>query len=629
MNGEPVLVQALVYLAACVLSVPLAKRAGLGAVLGYLVAGVLIGPQMLGLVGDQKDVVDFAEFGVVILLFLIGLEVRPASLWQLRGSIFGLGAAQLALTALAVALAMMAAGLGWRLAVVSGLVLAMSSTAIVLSTLDEKGLRKGPVGTASFGVLLFQDLSVIPLFAVLPLLAPPGHAIVRVDGGALAAAPPLERALAVLGAVALVVGAGRYLTRPAFRFIAAARLREIFTATALLLVVGVAALMQLVGLSPALGAFLAGVMLAESEFRRELEADIEPFRGLLLGLFFMTVGAGLDLGLLVRHPVLLLAAVAALFAVKAATMFAIARAAGLPNRDAGSVAVALAQGGEFAFVLVGVVGASGVLPASLGRTIDATVALSMIASPLVFGGWEWAARRSFAGAAATPEPPRFQPGVDVILAGYGRVGQVVGRLLQANGYTVSIMDVSMSTIETVRAFGGVRVNYGDATRLDLLEAAGAATAKALVVAIDDRERARELVEIARTTFPHLKVVARAWDRRDAYELLARGADHVERESYEGSLAMARATMGALGMRAHRAARASAVFRMYDMKLFRKLRSTWQEDREGFVLASRESSAMFGRLLRADLEAIGDNAVAEWESKPPAPPSTRVGAGEGV
>ena len=628
-GAEPVLLRALVYLAAGVVAVPLAKRAGLGAVLGYLLAGILIGPDVLGLAGNAADVVDFAQFGVVILLFLIGLEVRPALLWQLRGSIFGLGAAQLLGGGAAVALAAGVVGLSLRASVVVGVVLAMSSTAIVLSTLDERGMRRGAVGNASFGVLLFQDLAVIPLFAALPLLARAGHAGPHAGGGALAGFPAWERALAILGAVAVVIACGRYLTRPAFRFIASAHLREIFTATALLLVVAVASLMQLVGLSPALGAFLAGVMLAESEFRRELEADIEPFRGLLLGLFFMTVGAGLDLGLVFHHAPILVAAVLALLVIKGATMFAIGRIAGLPRRDAGSVAAALAGGGEFAFVLIGIVASSGVIGGALARSISAVVAISMIATPLVFGLWERIAQAAWRGVAApAPADQVFDRDVDVLIAGYGRVGQVVGRLLQANGFNVSVMDLSMSTIETARALGR-RVNYGDATRLDLLEAAGAHRARALVVAIDDRARARELVDIARENFPHLKVIARAWDRRDAYELLARGADHVERESYEGSLALGRATLRLLGMRAHRAMRAAALFRMYDTKTFNKLRGTWEKDRDSFILASRESAAMFGRLLEADIEAIGvDSVASEWDTAAP-PAEERIAAGEGA
>lgn len=614
------MIQVLIYLAAGILSVPLAKRAGLGALLGYLIAGILIGPHALQLVGSRAEVMDFADLGVVILLFLIGLELKPALLWQLRGSIFGLGATQVAACAAAIFAVAWSAGLPWRPALIVGAVLAMSSTAIVLGVLDERGLRRNAVGTASFGVLLFQDLAVIPLFALLPLLSPMGaHApVTHGTVPMLMGVPRWEHALAVFAAVAVVIVGGRYLTRPAFRYIASANVREIFTATALLLVLGVATLMQFVGLSQALGAFLAGVVLAESEFRRELEADIEPFRGLLLGLFFMTVGAGLDIGLLVRQPLMLLTAVAGLMALKTAIMFPIARLAGLPARDAGTVAVALSQGGEFAFVLVGLALASGALAAPLGQLLNTAVALSMVATPLVVLAYERLAARPAAPDAAPTETPVFEPGVDAIVAGYGRFGQVVGRLLEAAGHTVSVMDLSMSMIDTMRALGR-RVNYGDATRLDLLYAAGAGSAKLLVIAIDDRERAIELVEIARQNFPHLKVLARAWDRRDAYNLLAKGADHVERETFEGSISLGRAALRALGMRAHRAQRAAALFRAYDIKQFDIMRARWGEDRQSFLLASRQSYEMLGRVLEADLQAIGaDSVLAEWDTSPPPP-----------
>ncbi len=607
----------LIYLAAGILSVPLAKRAGLGALLGYLVAGILIGPHVLHLVGTRAEVSDLASLGVVILLFLIGLELRPALLWQLRGSIFGLGATQLAACAATVFVAAWSAGLPWRAAIITGAVLAMSSTAIVLGVLDERGARRGAVGSASFGVLLFQDMAVIPLFAVLPLLAPAGApAPPRPGDPMLAGLPGWERALAVLAAVGVIIIGGRYLTRPAFRYIASANVREIFTATALLLVLGVATLMQFVGLSEALGAFLAGVVLAESEFRRELEADIEPFRGLLLGLFFMTVGAGLDIRLFVREPLLLATAVLGLMVLKAAVMFPVARLAGLPNRDAGSVAVALSQGGEFAFVLTGLATASGALELPFAQFLNTVVAISMMATPLVFLAWE---RLSTRKKTADPdETPLFAPGVDAIVAGYGRFGQVVGRLLETTGYTLSVMDISMAQIDTMRAFGR-RVNYGDATRLDLLHAAGAGSAKILVVAIDDRERAAELVTIARQNFPHLKVLARAWDRRDTYQLQAAGAHHVERETFESSLSLGRAALRALGMRAHRAHRAASLFRTYDIKQLEKMRARWGEDRQTFILASRQSYEMFQRVLDADIEALGsDSVLADWEQRAAAP-----------
>jgi monovalent cation:proton antiporter-2 (CPA2) family protein len=592
MNTNTVLIQALVYLAASVIAVPIAKRLGLGSVLGYLIAGAAIGPFALHLVGNQADVMGFAEFGVVILLFLIGLEVRPALLWTMRAAIFGLGAAQLGVIGLCLALAAILLGLPWQQALACGAVLAMSSTAIVLQTLEEKGLRRGAVGTAAFGVLLFQDLSVIPLLVLLPLLAV--APVVAAPTGGLHG---WVHAVAVLAAVAVIVAGGRYLTGPIFRFIAAARLREIFTATALLLVIAVTALMQLVGVSPALGAFLAGVMLAENEFRRELEADIEPFRGILLGLFFITVGASLDFGLVARHPFVVLGLTVGLMAIKAEAMTRLGRLFHLTRADARMVGVSLCQGGEFAFVLTGFVITAHVLPASLGHLLNAVVAVSMVLTPLVFLLHERVMTVPERSDGPPPEAPAFDAAPDVIVAGYGRFGQIAGRLIEANGFRTSVLDISTSQIDMLRRFGR-RVHYGDASRLELLQAAGAAQAKLLVVAIDDRERALELVETARHAFPHLVILARAWDRRAAYDLLNHGADAVERETFEASLAMGRMALERLGVRAHQAHRAAAIFRRHDKRLFEKLRPLWGDD-EGFVLASRQSTRTLEKLLAAE------------------------------
>jgi glutathione-regulated potassium-efflux system ancillary protein KefC/glutathione-regulated potassium-efflux system protein KefB len=585
-----------------VASVPLAKRAGLGSVLGYLAAGCIVGPFVLNLVGETADVMRFAEFGVVILLFLIGLEVRPALLWRLRTAIFGLGGAQLGFTTAALAAAGLALGLDWRMALAAGLVLSMSSTAIVLQSLEEKGLRRGPVGEIAFGVLLFQDLAVIPLFAVLPLLAiltpvvaadAAGHGASLVDG-----LPGWQRTLAVLAAVAAVTIGGRYLTRPLFRFIASARLREIFTAAALLIVVGVAALMQTVGMSPALGAFLAGVVLAESEFRRELETDIEPFRGLLLGLFFITVGASLDLTVAAERPLALAGLVAGLMILKALSMFAAARLFRIGARDGATSAVALAQGGEFAFVLLTFTLGAGVLEAELVRLLTAVVALSMAATPLVLAAYERLvlARKPHREA---PEDTPFEDGApDVVVAGFGRFGQITERLLNVNGFRTVTLDSSIEQIDLLRRFGR-EVHYGDAARLDLLRTAGVEKARLLVVAIDDRDKAVELVEAARQAFPGLKILARAWDRRHAYELLAAGADEVERETFEGGLALGRRALERLGLGERRAVRAANLFRAHDDKLFRKLAPLAGET-ENYILATRDSRETMDRLLRAEL-----------------------------
>ncbi|MDB5436263.1 MAG: potassium transporter, partial [Phenylobacterium sp.] len=571
MNAQPLLVQAMVYLAAGVISVPIAKRLGLGSVLGYLLAGVLIGPFLLNLVGAPGEVRGFAEFGVVILLFLIGLEVRPALLWKMRTTIFGLGAAQLVGTAALVAGASLAFGLDWRVAAAIGLILAMSSTAIVLQSLEEKGMRQGPVGEASFGVLLFQDLAVIPLFALLPLLAPAGTAPVAPDhaGSLFAPLPGWAQALAQLAAIAVVVVGGRYLTRPMFRFIAAARLREIFTASALLAVVGVAALMELVGLSPALGAFLAGVVLADSEFRRELETDIEPFRGLLLGLFFITVGAGVDLRLVAAHPLAIAGLVIGLMALKILAMYGAGRLFRMPHRVALSTAVALAQGGEFAFVLLNFVLGARVLGPELAHLLTAIVAVSMAATPLVSAAYErLVVNREEEG----DEPERLpfdESAPDVVVAGFGRFGQIATRLLLGNNFNVVLLDNSIEQIEIIRRFGWA-VHYGDASRIDLLRTAGAEKAKLLLVAIDDRDKTSEMVEAAHQAFPNLAILARAWDRRHAYELLKTPNVTVERETFESALNMGRKALLKLGLSERRASRAAALFREQDDKFFRQL-----------------------------------------------------------
>jgi glutathione-regulated potassium-efflux system ancillary protein KefC/glutathione-regulated potassium-efflux system protein KefB len=614
------LLQALVYLASGVISVPIAKRLGLGSVLGYLIAGVIVGPFALNLVGEAQDVMRFAEFGVVILLFLIGLEVRPALLWRMRTAIFGLGAAQMLGAAALLSIAAAALGLDWRTALAAGLILAMSSTAIVLQTLDEKGLRQGAVGEAAFGVLLFQDLSVIPLFALLPLLG--GHAgAPSATHSMLDGLPGWIRALAVMAAVTGIVIGGRYLTRPVFRFIAAARLREIFTASALLLVVGVAALMEMVGLSPALGAFLAGVVLAESEFRRELETDIEPFRGLLLGLFFITVGAGLDLKLVAANPWLVAGLVGGLMALKALAMYGAARLFRTPSREAATVGVALAQGGEFAFVLLGFAVGAQVLPPELSRLFTAVIAVSMAATPLLLAGYE---RLALSRERPRDEPERIpfdEAAPDAIVAGFGRFGQIAARLLMVNNFKVVTLESSIEQIEVLHRFGW-RVHYGDAGRLDLLRSAGAERAKLLVVAIDDRDKAVELVEAAREAFPNLTVIARAYDRRHAYELLRRGAHHVERETFESALNMGRRALTALGLSERRALKAAVVFREHDQALFQRLAPVAGEE-ERYILATRDSRETMERLLRAEMARLAEEDGQEDGDRPAAPPQVEA------
>ena len=616
---ENLLIQALVYLTAGVVAAPIAKRLGLGSVLGYLIAGIVVGPFALSLVGEQEDVMKFAEFGVVILLFMIGLEVRPALLWSMRKTIFGLGGAQVLVTALAIAACSLAFGLNWKTALAVGFVLAMSSTAIVLQTLDEKGLRQGPVGRAAFGVLLLQDLAIIPLFALLPLLASAPveliaqHADSGHGGGSLIAElPAWLQTLAVLAAVAAVVGGGRYVVQPIFRFIAQSRLREIFTATALLIVVAVAALMQMVGLSPALGAFLAGVVLAESEYRRELETDIEPFRGLLLGLFFITVGAGINFTIILAQPLVLVGIVLGLMVLKFAVMFGLALIGGATGRAAAAVATALAQGGEFAFVLLTFTVGAGVIGADLAALLTAAVAVSMALTPVAMILYEKAASMMDAAIPdVKPDDPEFDEAEpDIIIAGFGRFGQITGRLLQANGFKSVVLDSDIEQIEVLRRFGR-RVHYGDATRLDLLRAAGAERARMLIVALDDKEKTSELVEKARQAFPNLTILARAFDRRHAYDLLANGADAIERETFEGALHLGVTALRSLGFRAHRAHRAADYFRTHDLRAFEELRPMWGQE-EAYMLASRDAAQTTERLLAADLARMKPGGEEGWD-----------------
>lgn len=618
MPAENYLAQAFVYLTAAVVSVPIAKRLGLGSVLGYLLAGAAIGPFALRFVdGNGGGVMHYAEFGVVMMLFLIGLELRPARLWELRGPVLGLGGSQVLGTALAVTPVALICGLPWRGSVALGLILAMSSTAIVLQSLGERKLLKTPGGEASFSVLLFQDLAVIPILAALPLLAMPGTTAAGVQAHWIDTLPGWAHALAVLGAVTGVIAAGRYALAPFFRYIARTDLREVFTATALGLVVGIALLMQAVGLSAALGTFLAGVVLADSEYRRQLEADVEPFKGLLLGLFFISVGASIDFGYFAREPATIFGLVASLLAIKFAVLLVLSRLFGMAPLDGSLFAFALAQGGEFIFVLLAFAVAQNAITPAVANPLVAAVALTMAATPLLLVFYGKAVRPRL-----VPHPHHDEREADkidehdtqAILAGFGRFGHVVGRFLTANGVRSVVLEHDADWIETLREFG-MKSYYGDATRVDLLHSAGAATAKLFVVALDEQASSLQLVETLQEHFPHLVIFARAIDRTHAYELMRRGLplERVYRETFGSSLEMGVDALEALGVDPAQAERSAQIFREHDEKGMRALAPLFDGDRKVYTSTARQHIQNLENLLRAD-RGVGAKAKAEVEGE---------------
>ncbi len=585
METEGLLFQAFIYLLAAVATVPIAKQLGLGSVLGYLLAGVIIGPHLLGLVGHGGGgVMHVAEFGVVMMLFLVGLELRPSLLWRLRGPIVGTGGVQVVLTTLVIAGLASAAGLRVQSALAIGMIFSASSTAIAIQTLSERGLLSSKGGQTSFSVLLFQDLAVIPMLAILPLLAVAGA--ISTSSTHEVESAPWQRALLVVGVVAAIVAGGRFLVRPVFRYLASIRLQEIFTAAALLLVVGIALAMQKVGLSPALGTFLAGVVLAESEYRHELESDIEPFKGLLLGLFFISVGASIDLPLIRSQPLMIVGLVSSLLAVKFLLLLCIGKISGLEKSQNFTFAFALAQGGEFAFVLVSFAAQNQVLDQRIGNLLVATVALSMVASPFLFMINERLVQPLF----SSQLPDREADEIDekdnpVILAGFGRFGHIVGRILSLQGIKTTVLDLDADQVELVRKLGA-KVFYGDASRPEMLQAAGAETAKLIIIAIDDEEKSLVIVDTVQKHFPNLQILARAAGRDHAYRLLRHGVDRIFRETLGSSLDLSVAALRMLGFRAYEAQRVAKAFRDYDEQTVKEL-AQYSEDESKYIAKSRE------------------------------------------
>ncbi len=568
----------LIYLGAAVLAVPLARLLGLGSIIGYLAAGVAIGPFGFALVAEPEAVLHVAEFGVVLMLFLVGLELEPRRLWSMRQPIFGWGSVQLLGSALLIAAAAMLFGVPWQVALVAALGLAMSSTAIGLAVLGERNLMPTPAGRSVLSTLLLQDIAAIPILAIVPLL---GAAVAASDGrsGWLGA-------LQAVFVIAAIILGGRLLLRPALRWIARSNTPEIFTAAALLLVVAVAALMQLAGLSMALGAFLAGVLLAESEYRRELETDIEPFKGLMLGLFFIAVGMSIDFAAVLGNPGLVLAIVAGFLFAKALVLAAMARLIPIPAAEQPVFGILLAQGGEFGFVVFQGAAGAGVIDGETSSLLLASVAISMLLTPLlllVADRW-WAPRFSIGTATAPTMKELDEPqAAPVIIAGFGRYGQIVGRLLFANGLSATVLEHNSEQIESVRRFG-LLAFYGDATRLDLLRTAGAASAKVLVVAIDDAEQSLKLVDIAREHFPQLAIVARARNVQHLYALRDRGVTLVERETFEAALASGRSVLELLGWQRHEARTLAMRFRKHNLELVEQLAPHFKDEQQLIALA---------------------------------------------
>ena len=610
MHLSDFLIGAFVYLAAAVVAASIAARLGLRSVLGYLAAGVLIGPAVLGLVGSEgQDVMHFAEFGVIVMLFLVGLELQPSKLWSLRKPILGLGGLQVLGTSAAIAIAAYFIGLDWKAALATGLILAMSSTAIVIQSLNERGQLKTFAGQSSFSVLLFQDIAVIPMLALLPLLAFQQSPTAE-SSSLIAELPAWTQTLSVLAAVSAIVLAGRYLMRPLFRFVAQSGIREIFVAFALLIVVGITLMMQFVGLSAALGTFLAGVVLAESEYRHELEMDLDPFKGLLLAVFFMAVGAGIDFDLLLANPLQILELVLGFVLLKLVVLYLIARLFRMKSPDSAHFAFSLAQGGEFAFVLISFCLGLGLLLASQAALLVAIVAISMALAPLLMIANEQFIQPLFVRGGEIRDADVIDESAKVIIAGHGRFGMTVGRMLQGKGYKAVVLDHDAEQIDALRKFG-FELFYGDASRVDLLEAAGGRTAEILVVAVDGREKISKIVATAKKHFPNLRIFARAYDRVHAYELFNAGVDYVHREVFSSSLDMGEQVLVALGQHPFEAHRAAKAFKNFDEKIVRE-QARHAGDTDKMVDIIRNSRAELSRVLTGDRTAsplAGDEA---WE-----------------
>lgn len=599
MDNHNLMIEGLIYLGSAALFVPIAVRLGLGSVLGYLIAGCIIGPWGLKLVSDAESILTFAEIGVVLMLFVIGLELDPKRLWTMRASVFGGGSIQMVGCGAVLSAFCYFLGLDWKIAMLIGLTLALSSTAIAMQAMSECSLTAAPIGRSAFAVLLFQDIAAIPLVAMIPLLASTGEATTLVSFGLSAAK--------VAGALVLVVLLGRYVTRPLLHFVARSGMREVFSAVALFLVFGFGILLEMAGMSMAMGAFLAGVLLASSEYRHALESDIQPFKGLLLGLFFIGVGMSIDFGTLVHQPLLIATLLVGFMALKAALLWLVAPWLGVPKKQRGLFAILIGQGSEFSFVIFSTAQTAGVLPVEWAKALTLAVALSMAVTPLLL---VLAARME----RNAPQDDRPQDTIDdenaqVIIAGFGRFGQIAGRLLLANNVHTVVLDHDPDHIETLRKFG-TKVFYGDATRVDLLESAGAAQAKVLINAIDDVEANLQLTALAKEHFPNLKIIARARDVDHWYQLRQLGVEAPERELFEGSLRVAREVLETLGLDAYEAREKADLFRRYNLKMLEATVANY-EDTEFRIASMQRAKDMLSAAIEQDQERLASEQQQGW------------------
>lgn len=591
---------ALIYLSAAVVAVPVAKRLGLGGILGYLMAGIAIGPWGLRLISEVEDILHFSEFGVVLLLFIIGLELDPKRLWALRRSIFGWGSAQVSGVTAALFIAALAFGIDWKVALIAALGLSLSSTATSLAILQERNLMATAAGAAAFAILLFQDIAAIPMIAIVPLM---GSATGESSG------PIWLLVVKVVGVCGLIIVAGRYLMRPVLRSIAKTDIREVFTAFALLLVIGIGLLMQSVGVSMALGTFLAGVLLADSEYRHALETDVEPFKGLLLGLFFIAVGMSIDFGILLKQPLLVAGLLAAFLLIKIGVLYGLSKLFDIPREQQLFFSFLLSQGGEFAFVVFGAAATSKAFSSEIASLLIVVVALSMVTTPLLLLLYDKIIEPYFRAAQMRPEDVIEEQNRPVIIAGFGRFGQIIGRMLHASQVGLTVLDHDPDQVDLLRKYG-FEVYYGDATRIDLLHAAGAAKARALVVAIDDIEDSLALVDAVKSEFPDLPILARARNVTHYYELMNRGVTIIERETFESALKLGREVLHQLGYGAFQARQAAMKFRTHNIKSLHAV-YPYYKDQEKRISMAAKARAELEEMFARDTQALRNERDGTW------------------